>query len=238
MIYYTGDIHGDVLHIRDMVTKYEITDQDVIVILGDVGMNYYGNNHVDQHRKKKLNKLGVPILCIHGNHEMRPETIPTYHEDKWQGGTVYVEDAYPNLLFAKDGEVYDLDGQSALVIGGAYSVDKWYRLRMDMNWFSDEQPSDEIKSRVMQKLENLNRNVDVVLSHTCPERYIPVEAFLSGIDQGTVDNSTEEWLGHVEAQLEYGAWLCGHWHINKRIDKLQFLYHDVICSEDLKRRLL
>ena len=36
MIYYTGDIHGDVLHIRDMVTKYEVTDQDVIVILGDV----------------------------------------------------------------------------------------------------------------------------------------------------------------------------------------------------------
>lgn len=238
MIYYTGDIHGDVLHIRDMVTKYEITDQDVIVILGDVGMNYYGNNHGDQHRKKKLNKLGVPIFCIHGNHEMRPETIPTYHEDKWQGGTVYVEDAYPNLLFAKDGEVYDLDGQSALVIGGAYSVDKWYRLRMDMNWFADEQPSDEIKSRVMQKLENLNRKVDVVLSHTCPERYIPLEAFLSGIDQSTVDNSTEEWLGQVEKQLEYGTWLCGHWHINKRIDKLQFLYNDVICSDDLKRRLL
>ena len=238
MIYYTGDIHGDVLHIRDMVTKYEITDQDVIVILGDVGMNYYGNNYGDQHRKKKLNKLGVPVFCIHGNHEMRPETIPTYHEDTWQGGTVYVEDAYPNLLFAKDGEVYDLDGQSALVIGGAYSVDKWYRLRMDMNWFADEQPSDEIKSRVMRKLENLNRKVDVVLSHTCPERYIPVEAFLSGIDQSTVDNSTEEWLGQVEAQLEYGAWLCGHWHINKRIDKLQFLYHDVICSDDLKRRVL
>lgn len=238
MIYYTGDIHGEVLHIRDMVTKYEIADQDVIVILGDVGMNYYGNNYGDQHRKKKLNKLGISVFCIHGNHEMRPETIPTYHEEKWQGGTVYVEDAYPNLLFAKDGEVYDLDGQSTLVIGGAYSVDKWYRLRMDMNWFADEQPSDEIKSRVMQKLKNLNRKVDVVLNHTCPERYIPVEAFLSGIDQSTVDNSTEEWLGQVEAQLEYGAWLCGHWHINKRIDKLQFLYHDVICSDDLKRRLL
>lgn len=213
MIYYTGDIHGEVLHIRDMVTKYEIADQDVIVILGDVGMNYYGNNYGDQHRKKKLNKLGISVFCIHGNHEMRPETIPTYHEEKWQGGTVYVEDAYPNLLFAKDGEVYDLDGQSTLVIGGAYSVDKWYRLRMDMSWFADEQPSDEIKSRVMQKLKNLNRKVDVVLSHTCPERYIPVEVFLSGIDQSTVDNSTEEWLGQVEAQLEYGAWLCGHWHI-------------------------
>ena len=236
MIYYMGDIHGEVFHVRDAVARYEITDKDVIVILGDVGMNYYGNKRGDQHRKKKLNKLGVPIFCVHGNHEMRPETIPTYHEDKWQGGTVYVEEAYPNLLFAKDGEVYDLDGQSTLVIGGAYSVDKWYRLRMDMNWFVDEQPSDEIKGRVTRKLEDLEWQVDVVLSHTCPEQYIPVEAFLSGIDQSTVDNSTEEWLGNIEEKLNYTAWLCGHWHINKRIDKLQFLYHDVICSDDLKRR--
>lgn len=236
MIYYMGDIHGEVFHVRDAIARYEISDKDVIVILGDVGINYYGNNHGDQHRKKKLNKLGVPIFCIHGNHEMRPETIPTYHEEKWQGGAVYVEDAYPNLLFAKDGEVYDLDGQKTLVIGGAYSVDKWYRLRMDMNWFADEQPSDEIKGRVIRKLEELEWQVDVVLSHTCPERYIPVEAFLSGIDQSTVDNSTEEWLGSIEEKLDYVAWLCGHWHINKRIDKLQFLYHDVICSEDLKRR--
>ena len=52
--------------------------------------------------------------------------------------------------------------------------------------------------------------MDVVLSHTCPERYIPVEAFLSGIDESTVDNSTEEWLGSIEEKLNYVAWLCGH----------------------------
>ena len=227
MIYYMGDIHGEVFHVRDAIARYEITDKDVIVILGDVGMNYYGNKRGDQHRKKKLNKLGVPIFCVHGNHEMRPETIPTYHEDKWQGGTVYVEDAYPNLLFAKDGEVYDLDGQSTLVIGGAYSVDKWYRLRMDMNWFADEQPSDEIKERVTRKLEDLEWQVDVVLSHTCPERYIPVEAFLSGIDQSTVDNSTEEWLGNIEEKLNYTAWLCGHWHM----PMIRSLFWEICSSE-------
>ena len=135
-----------------------------------------------------------------------------------------MEDEYPNLLFAKDGEVYDLDGQKTIVIGGAYSVDKWYRLRMDMNWFSDEQPSAEIKARVERKLEDLSWKVDVVLSHTCPEQYMPVEAFLSGIDQSTVDNSTEEWLGMIEKKLEYKAWYCGHWHINKRIARVHFLF--------------
>ena len=220
MIYITGDIHGEVSRVADAVERFQITSEDMIVILGDVGMNYYGNNRGDRHRKKKLNKLGVPVFCIHGNHEMRPSTIDSYHEVQWKDGTVYIEDEYPNLLFAKDGEVYDLDGHKTLVIGGAYSVDKWYRLRMDMNWFPDEQPSDEIKTLVEQKLEDLNWKIDVILSHTCPERYVPVEAFLSGIDQSTVDNSTEEWLSRIEEKLDYKAWYCGHWHINKRIDDI------------------
>ena len=113
MIYITGDIHGEVFRVGEAVDRFKITAEDVIVILGDVGMNYFGNNHGDRHRKKQ-NKLGVPIFCIHGNHEMRPGTIETHHEEQWHGGTLYVEDEYPNLLFAKDGEVYDLDGRRPL----------------------------------------------------------------------------------------------------------------------------
>lgn len=224
MIYVTGDIHGEVFRVREAAERFEIGEDDTIVLLGDVGMNYFGNRHGDRHRKKRLNKLGVTMFCIHGNHEIRPETISTYQEKEWHGGIVYVEEEYPNLLFAKDGEVYDLDGKKAIVMGGAYSVDKWYRLQCDLNWFPDEQPSDEIKARVEKKLDELNWKVDVVLTHTCPERYIPREAFLSGVDQSTVDNSTEEWLGRIERKLTYQSWYCGHWHINKRIDKMYFLF--------------
>jgi 3-oxoacid CoA-transferase subunit A len=224
MIYITGDIHGDVFRIAEAVARFNIGSEDIVVLLGDVGMNYYGNKHGDRHRKKRLNKLGVPMFCIHGNHEMRPGTISTYREMEWNGGAVYVEDDYPNLFFAKDGEVYDLNGQKTIVIGGAYSVDKWYRLRCDLNWFSDEQPSEEIKARVEQKLDELDWKVDAVLTHTCPERYIPREAFLSGVDQATVDNTTEQWLDTIEERLDYRAWFCGHWHINKRIDKMHFLF--------------
>ena len=117
MVYITGDIHGDVSRVREMVTKYTTTSEDTIVLLGDVGMNYYGNKHGDRHRKKKLNSLGIKILCIHGNHEMRPESLITYREDQWHDGTVYVEEEFPNLLFAKDGEVYDLEGCKAIAIG-------------------------------------------------------------------------------------------------------------------------
>ena len=224
MVYITGDIHGEVFRVEEAVEKFNIGSEDIIVLLGDVGMNYYGNNRGDKHRKKRMNKLGVPIFCIHGNHEMRPGTIATYREMEWHGGTVYVEDEYPNLLFAKDGDAYDMDGQKVIVIGGAYSVDKWYRLQCGLSWFPDEQPSEAIKASVEQKLEELNWKVDAVLTHTCPERYTPREAFLSSVNQATVDNSTEQWLDTIAERLDYRAWFCGHWHINKRIDKMHFLF--------------
>ena len=227
MVYITGDIHGKVYRVSEMVTKYAISPEDTIVILGDVGMNYYGNKRGDRHSKKRLNSLGIPILCIHGNHDMRPETLTTYREDQWNGGTVYVEEEFPCLFFAKDGEVYDLEGTKAIAIGGAYSVDKWYRLQCNLHWFPDEQPSDVIKERVEKKLEELNWKIHTVLTHTCPYDYIPTEAFLKGVDQSKVDSSTEHWLDTIEKKLTYQAWYCGHWHIEKQIDKLHFLFESV-----------
>ena len=231
MVYITGDIHGDVKYIREAIEQYSITGNDIIVILGDVGMNYYGK-HGDRQRKKKLNRLGVPILCIHGNHEMRPFTIPTYFEASWNGGIVYEEAEFPNLHFAKDGEIYDLEGAKSIVIGGAYSVDKWHRLQLDIAWFPDEQPSAQIKQDVEAALCAANWNVDVVFSHTCPFKYEPIEVYMPAVDQSKVDKSTEQWLDTIEDKLNYKRWYCGHWHVNKHIDKIHFLYHDFDVLSD------
>ena len=133
------------------------------------------------------------------------------------------EEAYPHLLFAKDGEIYTIEGKSYLAIGGAYSVDKSYRIERNYGWWSDEQPSEEIKRYVESQIDKVKR-VDYVLSHTCPFRYEPREAFLNFIDQSTVDDSTERWLDKIEETLEYKLWFCGHWHIDKRIDKMHFLF--------------
>lgn len=142
-----------------------------------------------------------------------------------------MEDTYPNLLFAKDGEVYDLDGRQALVIGGAYSVDKYYRLSRGWGWWADEQPSPEIKARVEASIEQMGWMVDIVLSHTTPLKYEPVEVFLPGIDQSKVDKSTEEWLDSIEERLDYKKWYCGHYHTEKKIDRLQIMFNDYAALE-------
>ena len=43
MIYFTGDIHGNPDGIVDFISKVHPTMDDVIVLLGDVGANYYKN---------------------------------------------------------------------------------------------------------------------------------------------------------------------------------------------------
>ena len=85
MSFYTGDTHGKILEIENAMRNGILTADDTIVILGDAGFNYYGADSGDKRTKYKLNKLGVTVFCIHGNHEMHPETIPTYITKKWNG---------------------------------------------------------------------------------------------------------------------------------------------------------
>lgn len=227
MLCYTGDIHGKLTKIDDAMQKGLLTNGDVLVILGDAGFNYYGGTK-DKKLKCQLGKYDLTVFCIHGNHEMRPEGITSYKTKVWNGGTVFYEEEYPYLLFAKDGEVYDLAGKQTLVCGGAYSVDKYYRLKKGFRWFADEQPSKETKELVESRLAACDWKIDQILTHTCPLRYTPTEAFLSCVDQNTVDNSTEAWLDAIEEKTEYSRWLCGHWHIDKCIDKVRFVMDDFI----------
>lgn len=227
MIYITADPHGDFRAIKRFATANGLTADDTVVVLGNAGANYYMNER-DRQTKKAVSKIPATLLCIHGNHEARPQSLPElYHESEWHGGTVFVEDALPNLLFARDGEIYDLDGVSAIAIGGAYSVDKFYRLSRGWSWFADEQPDDAVKRHVEEVLEARGWRVDCVLTHTCPQRFEPTEAFLEGVDQSSVDKSTELWLGEIERKLDYRKWYCGHWHISKRVERLRFMFQEI-----------
>lgn len=225
MIYITGDTHGRFERVEKFCERIGTSREDILIILGDAGINFSGGWR-DRMKKELLESLPVTIFAIHGNHEQRPQTIGTYKEKMWHGGKVYYEEEYPDLLFAKDGEVFDLDGKKAIVMGGAYSVDKMIRLMYGYGWWPDEQPSEEIKRDVERKLDELGWKVDVVLSHTTPLKYEPVEVFLKGIDQSNVDKSTEEWLDGIEEKLDYGKWYCGHYHTEKKIDRVEIMFEN------------
>ena len=226
MIYITGDTHGDFSRLFAFCQRFETTREDIMIILGDAGFNFFGGQR-DANSKHNVSELPITVFSIHGNHEMRPATLPSYRVAEWHGGKVYVEDAYPNLLFAMDGEIYDLGGIQTVVIGGAYSVDKFYRLANGWNWWADEQPSPAVRKKVETALAARDWKVDAVLSHTTPLKYVPTEVFLASIDQRLVDKSTEIWLDSIESRLTYKHWYAGHFHTEKDIDRLTLLFGSI-----------
>lgn len=133
MIYITGDTHGRFERIEMFCERLNTKIEDILIILGDAGINFHGK-HKDVLKKEFLKDLPITLFCIHGNHEQRPCTIEGYQEMSWNGGSVYFEEEYPNLLFAKDGEVFDLNGLKTIVMGGAYSIDKEMRLLYGYGW--------------------------------------------------------------------------------------------------------
>ena len=223
IVYLTGDTHGQFRRIAEFCKQ--IQHENTLIILGDVGLNYFGD-YRDWPGKTFLSHIHTTFFCVHGNHEQRLGPHLGYELREFHGGKVWVETSFPNIVFAIDGEVYNFCGHSCLVIGGAYSVDKYYRLEAGMNWWPDEQPDDAVKARVEQALDARDWKVDVVLSHTCPLQYEPTEVFLPTIDQSRVDKTTEAWLDRIEQQLQYERWYCGHYHIKKTIGKMRFMFDD------------
>lgn len=215
MFFITGDTH------REFYRLHDIEKNNMLIILGDAGINYYLDER-DNKLKEQLNSYNIKLFCVQGNHEERPENISTYKEIDMFGGKVFIEEEYPNLIFAKNGELYDIDNKKVLVIGGAYSVDKNYRIIYGYPWFKDEQLSKEEMNNILNKYKG--QHIDIVLSHTCPLKYEPTEVFMKCIDQSDVDKSMEKFLDRVEESIDYDKWYCGHYHIEKKIDKLEFMF--------------
>ena len=215
MIYIMGDTHREFYRLND------IEKNNMLIILGDAGINYYLDER-DNKLKEQLNSYNIKLFCVQGNHEERPENISTYKEIDMFGGKVFIEEEYPNLIFAKNGELYDIDNKKVLVIGGAYSVDKNYRIIYGYPWFKDEQLSKEEMNNILNKYKG--QHIDIVLSHTCPLKYEPTEVFMKCIDQSDVDKSMEKFLDRVEESINYDKWYCGHYHTEKQIDKLEFMF--------------
>lgn len=232
--YITGDTHGDFSRIEQFCFENETSIEDVMIILGDAGINYYLDGR-DRELKEELSALEVTLFCIHGNHEARPWEVADYEEIEWNGGIVYVEEQYPNILFAKDGEIYNFNGKSVIAIGGAYSVDKYYRLNNGLKWFDTEQPDEEIKTYVEQQLAREGWSIDIVLSHTVPIEAEPVWNFIPELDQSTVDKSTEKWLQTIYDNLDLReGWYAGHYHCESEENGIRIMFedYDEICCEE------
>jgi len=222
-IWIMGDIHGQYIPIENFYNRNKdkinfSKETDCIILVGDVGANYYLNER-DEKFKTKLETFPFTYFCMRGNHEERPSNlIRSNSEQLWScenffDNLVFVEINHPYIKYARDDvAVYNINGYKTLVIPGAYSADKYYRLMQHWNWFKDEQLTEEEMKRGRCLIQANDYKFDLILSHTCPISYEPSDLFLSTIDQSTVDKTMERYLGEIEYCTDYKIWVWGHFH--------------------------
>ena len=155
----------------------------------------------------------MTFLIIHGNHEARAESVGTYVSKEWNGGTVLYEEEYPDILFAVDGEVYQIGDKKAMVIGGAYRVDKsteeWLskierKLTYEKWWFGHYHGNREYVNSYMlyEEIREIGENI-------CVQRigrpiYKKDEIVMFSYDNGKEQVEECGWIRVVDAKGTFG----------------------------------
>lgn len=247
-IFITGDTHADIFDTKERIHNYlfggfdygermkklytyDSVENVVLIILGDFGGNFGGGREkTDIEFKKMLEDFGISYFVIRGNHDQRPSKLynhRTWHMETLFEGPTYVENDFPHIHYAMDGPwVYNINGKKTLVLPGAYSVDKYWRLANEEKygqklWFEDEQMNEREREEVWKICENHNYKFDVILSHTCPWskilRYSPNFSF-NKLDR--IDQTMEYLFDDIDQKVQYTSWFWGHHH-----DDLTFNYN-------------
>jgi len=225
MIYLTGDIHGELsinkLSFNSNDFMKDLTEEDYLIILGDFGL--FWSNPTSNSEKYWLNWLSdqkYTTLFLDGNHE-NFNIINNFKEIDKFGGKV--GQAWKNKIFhLKRGEIYTIDNNKLLTIGGAYSIDRKYRT-LNRSYWDEELLSYEDIQHIEDNLKQHNNKVDYVLTHTPPGVLVPIFINIYG-SQDTV----AAYFNSMYSYIEFKHWYSGHLHVDQTYDKVTVLFDKII----------
>jgi Icc-related predicted phosphoesterase len=242
-ILIVGDTHGKAQWLREYIYPVALTvGADAIVQLGDFGAWEHhpaGVSFMDE-----VNDLSqdteIPMYWVRGNHDNIAHTLENYQSDS-RGFVVCRE----FVFHIPDGHRWQWGGVSFRAFGGAYSVDKAWRVQREQEqylhelreaqglakktgahvvvqshvgtlWFPEEEMSD---SRMSELLDADERPVDVILSHDKP--YSAKPGWNRKDLPGCIPNQLR--LERALRRLKPAYWLHGHLH---------HYYRDGVFGED------
>jgi Icc-related predicted phosphoesterase len=191
-----GDVHGRFESLNRLINEKK---PDIILQVGDFG---YWPAKINF---KKINNEKCKIYWCDGNHENHHKLMKIVDAVGERKPIEIINDVY----YCPRGSILTLpDNRKVLFIGGAMSVDKILRTE-GYNWFPEEEISeDDIKS-----LPD-NVNIDIVISHTTPFKFIDKTnkrwSKIAGLDVSC------KKLDKVYDIYKPGLWYSGHWHIYKK----------------------
>ncbi len=222
-IYITGDTHGTIdwekLNTGNFPEQKCMTpESDYVIILGDFGGVWDGSDE-DRYVIKTYSERNFTTLFIDGNHENH-DMLDKYPVEEWHGGKVHkISDRVIHLM---RGQVFEIDGLKFFTMGGAESTDKYHR-KEGISWWPRELPSDGEYKEALRNLEKVNYDVDYVLTHCAPERYLAVH--MGSLIYGC-ENRLTEFLDSLilEHGLKFKHWFFGHYHRDANWDAFSIVY--------------
>jgi len=224
MIYITGDTHGlfDINKL-DYFNKIYISDKDVLIILGDVGIVW--KNEDLENMKKIYEILGITIIFIDGNHE-NFHLLNTFPVIEKYGAKMHR--ISNNIFHVLRGEIMTINDKSFLCIGGARSIDRMYR-KLNKSYWVEEMITDADIENAINNLSTRNFKVDYILTHCCDSKTI--RKYFGY----TSDLSTDR-LQFIDKLVKYKKWFFGHYHKDRCLTSKKIcVYNKIIKLEHLDK---
>ena len=209
MIYLISDIHGEA-DFKGLLQYIEkATEDDLLLILGDVCFKF---EDTEENRKFTEFFLSIKknIAIVDGNHE-NFEVIKSFPEEDWCGGRM--NRISPSIVRLQRGNVFQIDGKSFFVFGGAKSGKSWHERGL---YHPGDEPEEAELSLAYENIKKHNFAFDYILTHKYEETP----------PRGTFCPALAELTEYIEKNVSYKLWYSGHWHKNEKTDEKHYLVYD------------
>jgi predicted phosphodiesterase len=179
-ILFLGDTHANTDQMYKALDVAAANDCSRIFQVGDFGYlehEPFGVQFLED-IDRYARHVGVDIYFLDGNHDNLRLLLEKYSSNKDSEGFVMVR---PRVRYAPRGHVWIWKGKTFMALGGAYSVDKDYRLAQEQHaaddagedvslhrgtwWFPGEEMTDEDLNRYLTAAPH---KIDILLTHDKP----------------------------------------------------------------------
>ncbi len=220
MIYFISDIHEDINFVG--LKKYlEIaTDNDLLIILGDIGLNFRDTAE-NQAFTQEFLSINKNIAFIEGNHE-NFDYLNSFPTEEWNGGTV--NRLSKNIVRLMRGNVYEIDGFKFFTFGGCKSSAKWKEQGL---WHFGEEPTEQECAFAVENLKKHGNKVDYVLTHKYE---------VEGLGK-TRCQLLFDLCRYIDENISFKKWLAGHWHkIFNQDENHLYIYDQLLPINELENQ--